>query len=309
VKPIPEPAEEHDEPERPRSTPGAQAHHEVSTSSMFEVNIAARSYPGNERPNNDNHFLVLRVERSLETVSNNLPESVLPRRFDETAHGMLVASGMGGMPAGEVASSMAVRKLVELVVNTPDWIMRMSRRKASVVKQRMTDRFHKIDEALKQHVEEDSRLLGMSATLTVACSLGADLFIGHIGDSRAYLLRGDELIQLTRDDTLAQSMIDAGIYEAENAIVRGMRRVLTAALGASGLPVNPQVEHLQLCDGDQLLLCTGVLTDVVDAEAIVSILRTASSAEEACRELIKTMLGGDDNVTIVLARYRFPQAA
>src|ERR1051325_1658590 len=132
---------------------------------MCKVNIAARSYAGNERPNNDDHFLVLRAERSLETVSTNLPEAVLPRRFDETAHGMLVASGMGGMPAGEEASVLAVRKLVEQVVNTPAWIMGMSRRKASVVKQRMSDRFHKIDEALRQHVEKDSGLLGMGATL------------------------------------------------------------------------------------------------------------------------------------------------
>jgi len=277
---------------------------------MFQVEIAAQSHTGNDGSNNADHYLVLRAERSLESVLTNLPEAVLPRRFDEVAYGMLVADGLGGMPADEMASAMAVSKLVELVVNTPDWIMKINRRKAAVVKRRMIERFRQVDEALRQHTEKEPRLLGMSTTLTVACSLGADLFLGHIGDSRAYLLRGDELHQLTRDHTLEQALIDAGIGEAENAIVRSMRRVLTAALGTSGLQFDPEVQHLQLCPGDQLLLCTDGLTESVDAATTASILRAASSADEACRALIEAALsGGGDDVTVVLARYRFPQAA
>jgi protein phosphatase len=279
------------------------------TSSLAQVDIAARSFPGNDRPDNDDHYLVLRAERSLEAWLTNLPEAVLPRRFDETAYGMLVASGMGGMPSGELASAMAVCKLIELVVNTPDWILKLNRRKAAVVKKRMRDRFLKVDEALKRHTERASGVGGMSATLTVVCSLGPDLFLGHIGDSRAYLLRGDELRQLTRDHTLAQALIDAGVGDAESAIIRGMRRVLTSALGTAGLELDPQVEHLQLCDGDQLLLCTGGLIESVDVQTIKSILRGASSAEEACRALIEMTLGGDDNATVVLARYSLPQSA
>jgi Serine/threonine protein phosphatase len=276
---------------------------------MIHVEIATRSYEGSGRPYHDDHYLVLRIERALKTILTNLPETALPYRFDETAYGMLVATGMGGMPDGQMASAMAVCKLIELVVNTPDWIMRMNRRKAAVVKQRMTDRFRKIDEALKHLAGKDSSMLGMNVTLTAACSLGADLFLSHIGDSRAYLLRGDKLHQLTRDHTLAQAMIDAGISEAENSIVRGMRRVLTAALGMARLQVDPQIEHLQLCDGDQLLLCTSGFIEAVDAESIESILRNTSLAEEACRMLIKPALGGDENAIVILARYRFPQTA
>ena len=300
--------EEHDPPEPSQSTPDAQPSPKTSNSSMAQVDIATRSYQGSDRPNNDDHYLVLRIERSLETVLTNLPETVLPHRFDETAYGMLVATGMGGMAGGQMASALAVCKLIELVVNTPDWIMRMNRRKAAVVKQRMTERFRKIDEALKQHARKHSSTVGVSVTLTVGCSLGNDLFLSHIGDSRAYLLRGDKLHQLTRDHTMAQALIDAGVGEAENTIVRGMRRVLTDALGIS-LQVNPQVEHLQLCDGDELLLCTGGFIETVDAEAVESILRNASLAEEACRALINITLGGDENATVILARYHFPQAA
>ena len=76
--------------------------------------------------NNEDHYLAVRITRSLETVLTNLTEGILPKSFDETAYGMLVADGMGGMAAGEVASSVALLKLLELVVQTPDWIMKMN---------------------------------------------------------------------------------------------------------------------------------------------------------------------------------------
>ena len=86
---------------------------------------------------------------------------------------------------------MALCKLIELVVNTPDWIMKLNQREDSaIVMQRMTQRFRQIDDVLREEAAGDSSLLGMGTTLTVAVSLGANLLIGHIGDSRAYLLRG-----------------------------------------------------------------------------------------------------------------------
>jgi serine/threonine protein phosphatase PrpC len=124
---------------------------------MFQVEIAARSHSGTGRPGNEDHYLVLRIERSLETVLTNLPEAALPRRVDETAYGMLVADGLGMMPAGEMASALALRKLVELVVKTPDWIMRMNRRNAAIVKRRMTERFRQIDEALRHRQASRSK--------------------------------------------------------------------------------------------------------------------------------------------------------
>jgi protein phosphatase len=215
------------------------------------------------------------------------------------------------MPAGWLASSIALAKLVDLVVTTPDWIMRMNSRKATAVKRRMVQRFRQIDLTLRQRSERDPRLAGMGTTLTVACSLGSHLFIGNIGDSRAYLQRGDDLLQLTRDDTLAQAMIEAGIGGAEEAVVHGMRRVLTAALGSTVKPTDPQVHQLYLKHGDQLLLCTDGLTESVDSETISSILRSSDSADSACRALVDAAMeaGSNDDVTVVLARYRFPRVS
>lgn len=111
------------------------------------------------------------------------------------------------MAAGEVASSVALLRLMELVLQTPDWVMRVNQREnAATVMRRMTTRFRQIDDELREQGEKHKTLHGMGTTLTVAASLGTDLFIGHIGDSRAYPLRGEKLHQLTKDHTLAQAL-------------------------------------------------------------------------------------------------------
>src|SRR5215203_6353231 len=204
-------------------------------SADVKVEIAAASHRGHVRENNEDHYLAVRFQRSLETLCTNVEEGVLEPSFEEIGYGMLVADGMGGMAAGEVASRIALCKLLELVVNTPDWIMKVNERDdINVAMDRMTDRFRQIDDALREQARRDSSLLGMGTTLTVSVSLGRDLLIGHIGDSRAYVMRNGKLHQVTSDHTLAQALIDAGLAEPDDATINAMRHVLTAALGSSG---------------------------------------------------------------------------
>jgi len=279
------------------------------SSASFGVEIAARSRTGKKNSVSQDHYLILSAARSLKFLMTNLPKGALSQDLDEVAYGMLVADGMGETPAAKVASALALCKLAELVVDTPDWILKLNEQKAAEVMQRMVDRFLLVDETLRRYTEKLPDLLGMSTTLTAACSLGADLFLGHIGDSRAYLLRKDELYQLTRDHRVAEALREAGIIESDDVIVHGMRRVLTAALGTSQLNVDPQVRHLRLSSGDQLLLCTDGLTESIDESSIADILRKASSADEACSLLLQTAEAGDDDATAVLARYDFPHVA
>ena len=281
--------------------------HRIPTSCV-RVDLAAQSHQGHVRDNNEDHYLAVRITRSLETVLTNLGEGVLPKRFDETAYGMLVADGIGGMAAGEIASRAALMRLLELVVQTPDWFMRMDQREnTATVMRRMTNRFRQIDDELREQGESNESLHGMGTTLTVTASLGSDLFLSHIGDSRAYLLRRGKLYQLTKDHTLAQALIDAGIAGAEDTSTRAMRHVLTAALGSTGERTDPQVQRLHLSDGDQLLLCTDGLTEMVTDDHIAALLTDANSSQAACQGLIDLALagGGKDNITVVLAGYRF----
>lgn len=221
-------------------------------------------------------------------------------------YGLLVADGMGGVAGGEIASRLALSKLVELVVDTSDWVLSLKQQSdVTTVLERMTDRFLQIDSAVRREADHDYTLQGMGTTLTVAAVLGSDLLVGHVGDSRAYLLRGSNLKQLTTDHTLAQALIDAGVADPDDPASRSMRHVLTAAVGSLGQEVDPQVQRFKLERGDQLLLCTDGLTETVEDSTIAHVLQDSTSAQSACQALIELALagGGNDNVTVVVAKF------
>src|SRR5688572_4282937 len=116
-------------------------------SAMVKVDLAAQTHRGHFKSLNEDHYLALRFGRSLETLSSNITESDLETGFNEVGYGMVVADGMGGRTAGDLASLTALIKLVELVVNTPDWVLNIDRREnMSTVMQRMTQRFRHIDD-------------------------------------------------------------------------------------------------------------------------------------------------------------------
>jgi len=274
--------------------------------SSLKVDLGASSHPGHVRDNNEDSYLVMRFGRSLENVLTNLEEDLLEQNYAMRGYGMLVADGMGGAAAGEVASRFALSKLVELIVDTSDWTLSLQRREdVTTVLRRMTERFLEIDDTLRREADRDHTLRGMGTTLTVAGVMGNDLIIGHVGDSRAYVLRDVDLKQLTIDHTLAQALIDAGVTNRDDPASRSMRHVLTAAVGSLGEKGLPQVQLFKLSDDDQLLLCTDGLTETVEDVTIAGVLCEAKSAQFACDELVNLALagGGPDNITVVLARF------
>lgn len=281
----------------------------TSTSSHVQVDLGALSHRGKVRPNNEDSFLVTRFERALDTLLTNLPAGYVPERYAETGYGMLVADGMGGAAAGEVASRAAIKSLVDLVLRTPDWIMRYDEPSVAQVMKRLDRRFLKIREALIDRVQADPSLAGMGTTMTLACSLGPGLIIAHAGDSRVYLFREGKLSRLTHDQTMAQTLADVGAIRSEDVDSHPMRHVLTGAITTQGATGRAELLHLQLADGDQLLLCTDGLTEMVAEAAIAEVLTAKGSAADACRTLVDLALegGGKDNVTVVLGRYRIPE--
>jgi protein phosphatase len=277
-------------------------------SARVQVDIAAQTHQGLVRGANEDHYLVLRFGRTLETLLTSLPRDQTPVRAEEVGYGLLVADGVGGAAAGEMASRLALSTLVGLILHTPDWILSDEPEDTERVIQRLADRYRRIHEALRDQGLGDPLLAGMGTTMTLAASLGASAVIGHIGDSRAYLFRGGKLHQLTRDHTWAQTLVEMGRLSADEVPRHPMRHVLIRALGGRERNIEGDFQRAWLADGDQLLLCTDGLTDMVDDAAIASLLGGAASSSEACQALVAAALdkGGKDNVTVTLARYRFP---
>jgi protein phosphatase len=293
-------------PARFQSTAQTGALWPKDPSLLVEVQLAALSDAGKVRPNNEDHYLVAGAERSLRTILTNLETGSIPDQFVETAYGMLVADGMGGAARGEVASEMAIHLIVEMFLRTPDWIMSLEEPVVKEVLDRMDKRFRQVEAAMVAETQINRDLRGMGTTLTLACSLGANMVLAHIGDSRVYLLRDRRIHRLTRTHTVAQELADAGAIAVDAVDSHPMRHVLTRVIGTSGEKVQPQLSHLKIEDGDQVLLCTDGLTDEVSDAEIANILMAAGNPEAACRSLVDQALelGGRDNVTVVLARYR-----
>ena len=277
-------------------------------SSLVEVDVAALSHQGKVRTNNEDHFLVFRTGRFLESIQTNLPDGDMPARSEEIGYGMVVADGMGGTKGGEVASRLAIKTLINLALQLPDWIMRVDDKMAREAMKRATHRYKQVDAAIGRQAAEDPELSGMGTTMTAAYSIGADLFIIHVGDSRAYLLRDGRLHQLTRDQTLVQTLVDLGELTPEGASSHPLRHVLTHALGLHQGRVSVEAQRCKLRDGDYLLVCTDGLTEMVRNEQISQLLLRGLPAKDDCQSLVDLALqnGGKDNVTVALARYSLP---
>jgi PPM family protein phosphatase len=271
------------------------------------VNIAALTNPGLVRPNNEDVYLTVRGYRAFETLSTNLPPGYIPTRSEEGLYGMLVADGMGGESAGEVASRLAAATLIHLVLDTPDWILKSGSWTDDAILDRIASRYREVNALLQERALAYPDLAGMGTTLTTAHNVGRDLFVGHVGDSRAYLFRSDDLIQLTRDHTCAQELADMGVISQDRVMTHHLRHVLTRVLGAPAHRMEADVQRVRLSDGDQVLLCSDGLINQVDDVNIGTVLRTAKTASDACQDLINLALasGGKDNITVVLARFRF----
>ena len=278
--------------------------------SRINVELFGMTDRGYAREKNEDHFLIVRVGRALETVLTNLTENkTMPGElFEETGYGMIVADGVGGESAGEVASRQAIYTLLGLALHTPDWQFRWGPRERNAVMWRMRDRFRRVNAALLREATANVTLSGMCTTMTAAITQGSDLIVGHIGDSRAYLLHREKLIQLTHDHTVGAGLVKNGTHEPSDPLVLELRGLLLQALGSRQGECNPQVSDYPLRDSDQLLLCTDGLTDMVDDVDIELILNSASSAKSACRSLVDLALknGGRDNVTVIVARYSIP---
>jgi PPM family protein phosphatase len=278
-------------------------------SSLVMVDSAGLSHPGLVRTDNEDHFFVARFGRFLEVQQSNLPVDAFPARSEEVGWAMAVADGLGGAAAGQEASRLAVTGLLNLVLHTPDWVLRLDDGvMPKEVLLRASERYIQVNQRLVEQALEIPGLSGFGTTLTCAYSVGHDLFVSHVGDSRAYLLRDGVLRQLSSDHTLVQSLVDQAIIDPKEAATHHLRHVLTRALGDTGADVQAEVIQTKLIDGDAVLLSTDGLTAVVSDDEILQVLAQGDDAAASCRRLLDLALGagGPDNISVAVARYRFP---
>ena len=274
------------------------------------VETSGLSDRGLRREGNEDHFLVAQIDRTWSTLQTNMPADTFPSCVTDSVTVQIVADGMGGAVGGEVASRMAIRAFADIVLRTPNLILRLDKQSAQDVMTRMADRFEQIKQTLEAAVRQDSTLVGMGTTMTLVANFRADLLVAHVGDSRAYLFRQGQLERLTRDQTMVQWLLERGSISPEEVARHPMRHLLSGVIGTKGKPLDVELRFLGLEDGDQILLCSDGLTEMVAEAAIAAALAATPTAESACQQLVDLAIrnGGKDNVTVVVSRYQIAPA-
>ena len=269
----------------------------------LQVKIAAATHVGLVRERNEDHYAVLRRTRGCEMLLTNL---VKHHEFaDDHAYVVLVADGIGGSQFGDLASELAIETLINAARQATSWVMKFKDLDAQDCRERANAYVDQIQDAFRQQGLVDPQKSQMGTTLTCAYLVPPHAIFSQIGDSRAYLFRDGILTQLTRDQTLSQVFIDAGVEQEK---VQGFGNVLMNSLGGRRDQVDVEMLHLELVAGDQLLLCSDGLTDLVAEEAIAGILSRCQQ-QSACDKLVQSALdaGGNDNITVVVCELSDPE--
>ena len=221
--------------------------------------------------------------------------------FDDSCGLAILADGMGGYNAGEIASSMAIQVIRDELVR---WLTGAGAHPSSKELRRALDAsVIKANAEVLAAARGNASYAGMGTTLVVAIFLDARLLVGHIGDSRCYRLRQQQLVQITRDHSLLQEQVDAGLITPEQAAVSVHRNLVTRALGIDDA-VLLEINEFTVEPGDIYLLCSDGLSDMVEDETIAAVLASTDALDDKARQLVAVANehGGRDNITVLLAQ-------
>ncbi len=263
-------------------------------SNSVTLHLFGRTDVGQIREHNEDNFLVANLTRK----SRSLAEADRRQELGQDGIVLGVCDGMGGAAAGEVASQLAVDTIYE----------RLSTAQAPRDHDELAQRLvHAVEEAgarIFAEARADRSRRGMGTTSTIAALMDRRLFVAQVGDSRAYMLRGDTFKQISRDQSLVTQLIEAGQLTEEEAETFEHNNIILQALGTSET-VQVDLTFIDLCEGDTLLICSDGLSGMVKNTEMREVLLGTADPVEACRVLIEkaNQAGGHDNITVIVARF------
>jgi protein phosphatase len=273
-------------------------------SAAHALDIAGRTDVGCVREQNEDTFLIADLGRSLEVRETSLAVPEAARRIaGPKGTLMMVADGMGGHGGGEVASAVAVDTIAQFALYAMPWMAEPDDESEKALLQKLGDAMTQCQSRLEQvAVRKHLDHFKPGTTLTIAYALWPKLYVVHAGDSRLYLHRHGELVQVTSDHTVGQALRESG------AIPEGPSRfdhILVNVVGGGAKEVQAEAHSLTLAPDDRVVICSDGLTGHVSDRRIADELRTAESSSLACERLIAAAKagGGLDNVTVIVAAF------
>ena len=267
-----------------------------------EIDSHGVTHPGKVRRDNQDHYLLCWLQRQVVVRRSSIPQAdaVLGTETERLASMAMVADGVGGAAKGETASRVALTGIARYVSRSLRCYYRSE--DGEDFSEALRQGARECHEELRRLAEESSDHRGMATTLTLYLGVWPRAYLLQVGDSRCYLLRDGELTQITRDQTMAQEMVDLGIMKPDQVAGTRLEHTLTSSIGGSH--TQPTVTRFDMDWGHVLLLCSDGLTRHVSDDRIREVLRSMTSARQACESLLQEALdgGGTDNITVVVAR-------
>jgi protein phosphatase len=269
-----------------------------------ELDLFGLTHPGRVRSENQDHFLLCTVHPQVVIHGTSLPDpEQLALRGQRLATIMLVADGVGGSAAGSRASLLATQAVTRYVAST----LRSYHTAGSPTDGEFMEDLRaaaiEAHEAVRAEASTRDDERDMATTLSLAAVVWPWLYVVQVGDSRCYLFQDGELRQLTRDQTLAQALVDQGVLTEERAKSSPLSHVLASAIGAQ--EALPEISRVDVRErGCVILVCSDGLTKHVSDAELAQHLAAMSSAEQVCKALLQLALdrGGSDNITLVAGR-------
>jgi serine/threonine protein phosphatase PrpC len=276
------------------------------TNGSVRVSVFGKTDLGRTRDHNEDTFLVA----DLSTGNASLQPEVRNHQIGPRGSLFMVADGMGGAAAGELASAMAADVIHRHMATA--WA-HDGNTAASRFAFRMREAVELANAEIYGYAREHPEVRGMGTTVTAAGIFGNDLYLAQIGDSRAYLIRGNEAIQLTKDQSLMQRLVDAGELTEVEAEQSERRNIILQALGPDPR-VKVDLTHQPVRRGDTLILCSDGLSGLVRREEFAGLAQQHRDPQALCAALIDLAneRGGPDNITVITARFEgegLPEAA
>src|SRR6266705_2006441 len=267
------------------------------SSKPIKVQVFAKTDLGKTRDHNEDRFLVADLTRREASLLPNV------REHDVGERGSLfvVADGMGGAAAGELASEMATETIYQQM-------LRAWGGERETTPQRFAYRLKEAVEVANGHIHAYAKahpdVRGMGTTTTAVGVLGDHFYLSQVGDSRAYLIRNGRAVQLTKDQSLMQRLVEAGELTEEEAAKSERRNIILQALGPDAR-VKVDLTHQELRRGDLLVLCSDGLSGLVKKEEIAEVVGQGTELAAAADRLIALAneRGGPDNITVIIARF------
>lgn len=268
-----------------------------------ELDVYGITHPGLARRENQDHFLICSLRKQMLVHHTSLPGlENLPSAAERLAFVAMVADGVGGAAKGEEAARLAVETVTQYITGSMRCYYAANNTDDAEFSQALEDAALQCHADFLQRAAQDPESRGMATTLTLWLGVWPRAYLLQVGDSRYYALRRGELLQISRDQTLAQELIDLGVLNRTDASRSRLATTLSSAIG--GRQTAPVVTRMISEWGNVGLLCSDGLTRHVSDERIRERLRTMTSARQVCEDLLQDALdgGGSDNVTIVVAR-------